>query len=89
MVVGESYSLIVWHKVNKQLFLFSLCVFVVLGIVLHKDAFTQTCCVFNKYLLYLPYSLLSLITGSSTFYPPLMFYVVDKFAILKLGVKDA
>lgn len=39
-------SLIVWHKVNKQLFLFSLCMFVVLGIVLHKDAFIQTCVVF-------------------------------------------
>lgn len=44
-VVGESYSLVVWHKINKQfyLFLLSLCIFVVYRTVLHKDIVTQTC----------------------------------------------
>lgn len=49
-VVGESYSLVVWHKINKQfyLFLLSLCIFVVHGTVLHKDIVTQACVLYIR-----------------------------------------
>lgn len=86
-VVGESYSLVVWHKINKQfyLFLLSLCIFVVYRTVLHKDIVTQTC---GLYIRQIPIR--------SFFFPPLLFYllhflkvyVADKLRIHKLNVKD-
>lgn len=62
--------------------------FVVLGVVLHKDIFTQTRVLYIKqippYFLYAHFA-------SLLFYllPSLDVYVVDKFGILKLGVRDA
>lgn len=81
-VVGESYSLVVWHKINKQfyIFLLSLCIFVVHGTMLHKDIVTQACVLqipirsFFSLLFYLLHSL--------------KVYVADKLGIHKLNVKD-
>lgn len=84
-VVGESYSLVVWHKINKQfyLFLLSLCIFVVHGTVLHKDIVTQACVL---YIRQIPirsfFSLLFYLLHS------LKVYVADKLGIHKLNVKD-